>query len=408
MRILFIGNSLTYYNQSVNDDFAHIFRSQAKADVEKNFHDSTLCVVDECTMGGASLRKLWRKSKAKKMIKNNSYDYVVLQEDLPESTGAYFQEYAALFIVLCRQHHSKPILFMAWAYDRIPGCTNRMIQKAHRELAASRQCDVAPVMLARLECESMSKSITMFDQDCEHPSPEATYLSALVIYITVTGCRTFTNKTYLCAGMDKAVGYMLQHVATSVCKSIWLFEVPTVLTPTAAEKDELLTGECKEEEKTCTHTDTTAPTPLPPLPAAPLRAAPTRPAAATIAPTTPPTTPPTPPPAAAPPAPIMIADLIKHFALFANAEELTALCVVCKEWSCVILHPNHDSTLWGSLYKKDFPKEWQDEHQIYEMKLGAGRRSNSISARLRRFRKAYLKEQEHSALHEISLSMCGC
>lgn len=368
MRILFLGNSLTYYNQSVNSDFAKLLLHSEFT--ESDNQDNTF---DECTQGGATLRNLWRQTKAKDLIQQNNYDYVVLQEDLPETTITKFHDYGARFIRWIRQHKSIPILFMTWAYDRLPGTTNRMIQQAHIELAQRCQCDIAPVSIARLESASLSKMLvpTMFDPDQEHPSSEATYLAALVIYITVTKSRTFTHKTYAPNDMEPTLAITLQQIATSVCSSHWCFEDSSTTSPTTSStiastiSSTNVTTESTPSSPTFHKSFSSEFSKLP-------------------------------------------ADLIKSIALFSTAEDLTNFCLVCKDLSSVVLNPLHDNELWETLYRSDFPKQWAFEQKIIQMKVGIGRRSNSNSGRLRRFRLAYLTQQEQTALHEMSLSMCGC
>ena len=405
MRILFIGNSLTYYNQSVNSDFAKLLLHSEFT--ESDNQDNTF---DECTQGGATLRNLWRQTKAKDLIQQNNYDYVVLQEDLPETTITKFHDYGARFIRWIRQHKSIPILFMTWAYDRLPGTTNRMIQHAHIELAQRCQCDIAPVSIARLESASLSKMLvpTMFDPDQEHPSSEATYLAALVIYITVTKSRTFTHKTYAPNDMEPTLAITLQQIATSVCSSHWCFEDSSTTSPTTSSTiastiastvsstiastiastillEKSFQDICKKESNTCEHKSSSTNVTKEGTPSSPTFHKSFSSEFSKLP-----------------------ADLIKSIALFSTAEDLTNFCLVCKDLSSVVLNPLHDNELWETLYRSDFPKQWAFEQKIIQMKVGIGRRSNSNSGRLRRFRLAYLTQQEQTALHEMSLSMCGC
>ena len=390
VRVLFIGNSLTYYNQSVNKDF--------KSFLSKDFDEIQ---VDEVTQGGATLQILWRANKARRMIERNAYSVVVIQEDLPETTVADFHKYGHLFINFCRQHGCRPVLFMAWGYDRIPAMTNRIIEHAHRKLAKTTKCDVAPVMLARLECQSF-KSVelpSMFDADLEHPSPEGTFLAALVIFVTVMADKRWLLNhpiTHCLPGMDPNVLLALQHVSTSVCSLDWSFEE-------SCEKKQEVT---KPNQTNFSSTDAT---PMSNSSLAP-------PVSVSVSVSVLPPPPPLPPsPPLLPPLPphtltlgALPGEMIVRIGTFLSAEDLTESIAICCSWKTVVIDPAHDVVLWEVLYQRDFPKAWAFHKQILEMKVGVGRRSNSAAGRLRRFRKAYLAEQESVAHHEAMMSMTGC
>ena len=233
MKILFLGNSLTYYNQSVVHDVATLF--------------SNLEQVDKVLVGGATLKNLWRSSNATRLIQQNNYDIVVIQEDLPETTIDKFHTYAEKFINLVRQHKGRPILFMAWAYHRLPAMTNAMIEQAHLDLAKRLSCDVAPVLLARLECESITtlNIPSMYANDMEHPSVAGTFLSALVLFVTITGSSRDLFKsnasTYVPQGVGPNVAIILQHVATSIAGTTqWRFESTKTEEPEVLEVPKVL------------------------------------------------------------------------------------------------------------------------------------------------------------------------
>src|SRR3989338_2094250 len=67
--ILFIGNSFSYYH-SLPKLIAHFARASGFGTL----------VVDGVFRGGATLKMLWRDGKALKMLRNRTWDYVVLQE----------------------------------------------------------------------------------------------------------------------------------------------------------------------------------------------------------------------------------------------------------------------------------------------------------------------------------------
>ena len=364
MKILFLGNSLTYYNQSVVHDVATLF-SNSSNELEQ---------VDKVLVGGATLKTLWRSSNATRLIQQNNYDIVVIQEDLPETTIAKFHTYAEKFINLVRQHKGRPILFMAWAYNRLPALTNAMVEQAHLELAKRVSCDVAPVLLARLECESITalNIPTMYAKDMEHPSVAGTFLAALVLFVTITGSSRDLLKsnasTYAPQGVDANVAIILQHVATSIAgTNRWRFESTTTEEPEVPDAPKVL--EVLEVPSLVTH--------VPP---------PVHPPASLVNPPTTSTTP-------ALSLSMFPMEMIKHILRFSTAHGLMQGMFTCTSWSSIIRSPLHDQKMWEPLYRLDYPNAWSFERKIYHMKVGIGRRSNMAAGRLRRFRKAYLFER---------------
>jgi hypothetical protein len=124
---------------------------------------------------------------------------------------------------------------------------NAMVEQAHLELAKRVSCDVAPVLLARLECESITalNIPTMYAKDMEHPSVAGTFLAALVLFVTITGSSRDLLKsnasTYAPQGVDANVAIILQHVATSIAgTNRWRFESTTTEEPEVPDAPKVL------------------------------------------------------------------------------------------------------------------------------------------------------------------------
>ena len=78
-RVLFIGNSLTFWNQGVD-----VMVKKLVPGIE----------TKRIAVGGATLETLWANDEAKLACAGQSV--VVLQEDLPETTQASFRRHAKL------------------------------------------------------------------------------------------------------------------------------------------------------------------------------------------------------------------------------------------------------------------------------------------------------------------------
>src|SRR5437660_1590968 len=70
INVLFIGNSLTYYN-----DLPKMVAALAKADKQRPLHH------ERETPGGCTFEKHWKDGKALAKIQSRKWDYVVLQDN---------------------------------------------------------------------------------------------------------------------------------------------------------------------------------------------------------------------------------------------------------------------------------------------------------------------------------------
>jgi len=139
--------------------------------------------VDKCVKGGASLKKLWQKTKAKKEIANGAYHVVVLQEDLPETTIEHFTSFCTKFVNAVRDANATPLLYQTWAYERLPEMSNDFITEAHKTVAKGLNgVEIADVGSARVRVEETMPHLNLWSKDMEHPSEVGAYLAALVIY----------------------------------------------------------------------------------------------------------------------------------------------------------------------------------------------------------------------------------
>jgi hypothetical protein len=213
---LFIGNSLTYFNGGVDAALLGLRRSSGDQDF----------VVHSVVQGGASLKRLWQKTKAKKEIgapgtakghdgscvagmpAGAAYDAVVLQEDLPETTVELFGSFAAKFVGRCREHGATPVLYGTWAYDRLGWIDDAGVEAATLDVGRGLGVDVAKVGAARARLRAVLPDVNLWADDNEHPSPEGTYLAALVLHAA------------LGFGSARGLGYAPEGVAGEVAESL--------------------------------------------------------------------------------------------------------------------------------------------------------------------------------------------
>ena len=180
-RILFVGNSLTYWSGGLDTVFQNWgFTAEAE------------------TIPGATLARHWRSGSAKTKILAG-WDVVVLQDDLPEyKTPALAKEQErwqvlreqfvpvlSKFLETARAAGATPVVFMAHAYERLAHTSLRDICWVHKCAEDSLGARVAPGGLAHSlvgTIEALEEfHDALLDDDLEHPSEEGLYLHALTI-----------------------------------------------------------------------------------------------------------------------------------------------------------------------------------------------------------------------------------
>ena len=117
-RILFLGNSYTYYNgiPSLISDMA--------------LRQGKNVVVTQITKGGNLLEEYASSEMVKETIEKGAFDFVVLQE---QSTAPLFQPEKVTFPAirslnkLIRENGAEPILFMTWAREFADSIKTKML-----------------------------------------------------------------------------------------------------------------------------------------------------------------------------------------------------------------------------------------------------------------------------------------
>ena len=198
-RVLFIGNSLTFWNKGVD-----VMVKKLVPGIE----------TKRVAVGGATLETLWKNPEALSAVADK--DVVVLQEDLPETTQASFRRHAKLWCDHVRNHGAEPVFYAAWAYDRLPAFDDDAICAEHARAAEENNARIAPVGAART---AGPEGLDLFDDDREHPSLAGTYLAACVIAATIYGAEALqAPKVYRPKNLSAGAAVMLRDVALSTCK----------------------------------------------------------------------------------------------------------------------------------------------------------------------------------------------
>jgi hypothetical protein len=170
LRVLFIGNSLTYTN-----DLPAMVQALASA-------SGISLVTDEATEGGFALEDHWYYSSARSKVQNGNFDIVIMQQgpsSLPESR-TFLREWAAIWAEEIRKRGGEPGLYAVWpeaARSDVFGDVSESYRLAAQDVSGF----FFPVGDTWLEVWSRDASAELYGRDDFHPSSAGTYAAAVVI-----------------------------------------------------------------------------------------------------------------------------------------------------------------------------------------------------------------------------------
>ncbi len=176
-RVLFIGNSYTYYNDGLDQMFRNVTQST----------DENLGVeVQAITGGGLTLQNHFNNINTQAAILNGDWDLVVLQEQsqMPILDNPTFLTYATKLDSLIDLSGAQTCFFMTWAreYDQ-----TQIIGLSSAYLEAGNLLDATVVAVGQLfnYVFEDNTEIVLYDSDGSHPSWQGTYLASLCFYQTL-------------------------------------------------------------------------------------------------------------------------------------------------------------------------------------------------------------------------------
>jgi len=204
-RMLFLGNSFTYFNAGVPH---HVRELAASADPAHN--DAYYYAM--ATLSGATLRQL---DSMMPIIKSEKFDIVVLQGQSLEPIASKedsekFRAAVRAFDRAIRDSGAKTVLYMTWAFGSKPDIATPL---ARAYVAAGNEVGalVVPVGLAFEASRRDHPAIDLYYVDQKHPSLAGTYLAACVFYAALYG-RSPEGNEYL-GGLSAGAAHDLQRTA---------------------------------------------------------------------------------------------------------------------------------------------------------------------------------------------------
>ncbi len=177
IRILFIGNSFTFYN-----DLPRMVAQLAAAGGQRSLH------YENETPGGYTLEKHWQDRRAVSRIQSGHWDFVVLQDqsEAPLLRRDAMIEYGKNFDAEIKKQRAKTILYETWALQNKPE-QQTAISNAYEGLSRHLKARLAPVGSAWQTALRSDPKLILHDMDHKHPNATGTYLGACVFYATIFG-----------------------------------------------------------------------------------------------------------------------------------------------------------------------------------------------------------------------------
>ena len=175
MRVLFVGNSHTYFND-MPAQFARMCREMCGEKPE----------IQMLAYSGRSLH--WHREEYFSLrfaLLHGGFDYCVLQQQAHPFPGEEATESALKEILpLCEKAGTKPVLFMTWAEKAKPENADAM-SRCYRRLAEKYGALLAPV--GELFERFRGTEIELYWKDGEHASPYGSYLTAATLAALLCG-----------------------------------------------------------------------------------------------------------------------------------------------------------------------------------------------------------------------------
>lgn len=201
-RVLFVGNSFTYYNNSLHNHYRKLVRAPRGP--------SWRGVARSMTLSGGRLGE--HREGLRQRLAEQTFDAVVLQGHSlePLNDAARFRAAATEYADWIRDNGAQPVLLMTWAYSSRPEMTEPL-QKAYSDLGEQLDALVVPAGSAFALVTTERPDLLLRMRDDRHPTLAGTYLAACTMFGALHG-QSPIGLAYK-AGLSETVASYLQRAA---------------------------------------------------------------------------------------------------------------------------------------------------------------------------------------------------
>jgi hypothetical protein len=200
--ILFVGNSFTYYNNSLHN---HVRKMMQAGD-----HEVGRTRI--MTISGGKLSE--HAAALPAMVASEDWDVVILQGHSLEAVEAEsvpeFRQAVRDHNRVIRESGAETVLFMTWARTHLPEQT-MSLNDNYTSTGNEAESLVVPVGLAFEKSTHQKNSIALRIADRRHPTLAGTYLAACTFYAALLGESPVGNS--YSAGLDEQTAATLQQIA---------------------------------------------------------------------------------------------------------------------------------------------------------------------------------------------------
>ncbi len=212
MKLLFVGNSHTYYNA-----MPELVRRLFEATGQKTH-------VTMVAEGGKTLANLVGTQNTVFNLRYGGYDMVIAQDKATGFDAAAFEGGAKALKELCDKSRTPLYFYMPWA-PRDARSQQGEMTDAYSAFCRKNGCFFAPVgeVFGRMLLTEQPHSL--YREDGCHATPFGSYVAAVTIFYTVTG-RKRIMKVQELDDPGVAMGFpveLCQRVHTEACRTMRLF-----------------------------------------------------------------------------------------------------------------------------------------------------------------------------------------
>lgn len=199
-KVLFIGNSYSYYNNGIATMYSNLLRTSGL------WRNGEFGTRQKTISGGRLAEHLTGISELLTLPNTQSWDMVILQEysngPIKNSKSIKeFQQSSGELAKIIREHDATPVFFMTWAYKGNKAMVQQL-RDAYVAQANKLNMLVVPVGLAFAASQAKFPAIELYNKDVQgldeqgqvvysaiekHPSLAGSYLAACVFYATLQG-----------------------------------------------------------------------------------------------------------------------------------------------------------------------------------------------------------------------------
>ncbi|MBI1194118.1 MAG: SGNH/GDSL hydrolase family protein [Bacteroidetes bacterium] len=179
LRVLFVGNSYTYYNQGVD----YVLKEMMLAD-----NPAGTFITDRLAEGGYTLEDHAATVALGNKLNQEAWDVVVLQEQStrPITNPNVFYAGARTIDSMINLVDAETCFYMTWARADDPSMT-APLETAYTTIATELSSKLAPVGKAWEYTLATYPTIVLHQSDKSHPTNAGTYLTACIFYIVLYG-----------------------------------------------------------------------------------------------------------------------------------------------------------------------------------------------------------------------------